>query len=238
MLEVIGAGFGRTGTLSLKFALEILGFGKCYHFREMLKARHARRWLRIAAIAPDQRGLADWEHLFRGYRSTTDWPAAAVYKELADAYPQAKLILTVRDADGWYDSVRDTIRHLRLVMPAGWPVFRSIAEVSDRYVWDREFHGRADDRDYAIARFREHNDSVRRSMPPERLLVFDVRDGWEPLCRFLGVDVPTDTPFPHVNDRNTMRRYIRLLNLARNAVPVGATLAIIAVITLVFSGSS
>lgn len=220
MLEVIGAGFGRTGTLSLKQALETLGFGRCYHFREMLTARHARRWLRIADIAPQQRTPADWERLFRGYRATTDWPSTAVYKELADAYPQAKLILTVRDADDWYDSVRDTIRRLRRVMPERWPGFRSVAEVSDRYIWAGEFDGRADDRDYAIARFREHNSEVQRSIPPDRLLVFDVGDGWEPLCRFLGVDVPQDVAFPHVNDRTTMRRYIRLLSIARFAVPV------------------
>ena len=238
MLEVIGAGFGRTGTLSLKHALEILGFGKCYHFREMLMARHARRWLKIATIPPERRSLADWERLFRGYRSSTDWPAAAVYKELADSYPQAKLILTVRDADDWYDSVCGTIRYLRLAMPERWPVFRSIADVSDRYVWDGEFDGRADDRGYAIARYREHNDDVQRSIVGERLLVFDVREGWEPLCRFLGVDIPPDTPFPHVNDRATMRRYVRLLKVVRFALPAALILATLVLLTFLLSGAS
>ena len=214
MLEVIGAGFGRTGTLSLKHALEILGFGKCYHFREMLKARHARRWLRITDGEP-----ADWESLFQGYRATTDWPAAAFYRDLAVAYPDAKLILTVRDADEWYDSLRATVGRLRNVMPAYWPGLGTVAAVADRVIWDGEFRGRADDREYAISCYREHNDDVQRIMPAERLLVFDVRDGWKPLCRFLNVPVPQNIPFPRVNDRLVMRRYIRALMIARYAVP-------------------
>jgi len=233
MLEVIGVGFGRTGTLSLKHALETLGFGKCYHFSEMLKARHARQWLRIADSGPP-----DWESLFQGYRSTTDWPAVAFYRELAAAYPDAKLILTVRDANEWYDSVRATIRRLRTVMPARWPGLRTVAAVADRIVWDGEFNGRADDREYVISRFREHNDDVQRIMPAERLLVFNVRDGWEPLCRFLGVAVPRNTPFPCVNDRLVIRRYIRLLMIARYALPAVAIIAILAIVVLARASAS
>lgn len=230
MLEVIGVGFGRTGTLSLKRALETLGFGKCYHFTEMLKARHAKRWLQIAdSHSPD------WESLFQGYRATTDWPATAVYRELAAAYPDAKLILTVRDANEWYDSVCDTILRLRNAMPARWPVFRTVAAVADRFIWEGEFNGRADDRAYAISRYREHNAVVQTFAPAERLLVFNVRDGWEPLCQFLGVAVPQDTPFPRVNDRRVMRRYLRLLTFARFAVPSAAVLALLASAALILS---
>lgn len=232
VLEVIGVGFGRTGTLSLKRALETLGFGKCYHFSEMLRVRHARQWLQIADGGP-----ADWETLFQGYRSTTDWPAASYYRELAAHYPDAKLILTVRDTDEWYDSVSSTIRRLRKAMPANWPVLRTVAAVSDRIVWDGEFKGHGDDREYVVSRFREHNDEVQRTMPAERLLVYDVRDGWEPLCRFLGVAVPGNTPFPRANDRLVMRRYIRLLLIARYALPASAIIAILAAVVLLVSSA-
>lgn len=229
MLEVIGVGFGRTGTLSLKHALETLGFGKCYHFREMVKAGHAKRWLRVAD--GESQG---WESVFRGYRATTDWPAAACYRELANAYPDAKLILTVRDASDWYDSVTDTILRLRNAMPARWPVFRSIAAVADRFVWEGEFHGRADDREYAIARYNEHIADVQGFAASERLLVFTVNDGWEPLCRFLGVPVPANKPFPRVNDRRVMRRYVRLLTFARVALPAILAAALLALAALIF----
>jgi len=225
MLEVIGAGFGRTGTLSLKRALEILGFDPCYHFRSLLVSRHARQWL---AIADSDR--PDWSTVFSDYRATTDWPAAAYWRELAAAYPEAKLILTVRDEDDWYDSVRDTIWRLRDVMPGRWPGFRSIAAVADRVIWNGEFDGRADERDFAIARYRNHNEDVQRALPADRLLVFDVRDGWEPLCQFLDVSVPDGVPFPHSNDRQTMRRYIGLISTLRYALPAVTLLALAAAI--------
>ena len=112
MLKVIGAGFGRTGTSSLKIALERLGFGRCYHFRNMLADWHVPRWRAILAGAPP-----DWDALFRGYASTADFPVAAYYRELATHYPEAKVILSTRDPEDWYRSTRDTLLPLRRALP-------------------------------------------------------------------------------------------------------------------------
>ena len=104
-LELIGAGLGRTGTLSLKAALERLGYAPCYHMIEVLTApERGRHWL-----ARTPTGARDWDAIFRGYRATVDWPAAAFWRELVDRYPDAKVLLSLRDADRWYDSVMNTI---------------------------------------------------------------------------------------------------------------------------------
>src|SRR5262249_33070515 len=112
-LDVIGAGFGRTGTLSLKAALEELGFSRCYHMVEVLATDDARRWDAAARGEP-----VDWDRLFEGFRATVDWPACSFYRELLEKYPGAKVILTVRDPDRWYDSARQTIYFVRQAFPA------------------------------------------------------------------------------------------------------------------------
>ena len=104
-LSVIGAGFGRTGTMSLKLALDQLGFGPCYHMTEVFKNPKASGYWEAAA---DGKPI-DWEEVFAGYRSTVDWPGATFYKQLADAYPEAKVILTERDAEAWFESTQATI---------------------------------------------------------------------------------------------------------------------------------
>ena len=222
MLRVIGAGFGRTGTMSLKFALETLGFGRCYHFTEMLKSRHGRRWLEISEGA-----APDWDSLFAGYQSTTDWPAASFYRELADAYPDSKVILTVRDPDDWYRSVTTTIYRLRSLLPAWMPGASTLCRLTDNVVWRGEFDGKIENREHAIARFEAHNAEVRRSIPEDRLLVFNVREGWEPLCGFLQAPVPDGIDFPFVNDARSIGRAIRLIVILRFlALLFGAALAV------------
>lgn len=197
-LDVIGAGFGRTGTLSLKTALERLGFAGCYHMFEVFAhPEHADTWTRAA------RGEAvDWASLMAGYRATVDWPACEFWRQLLDAFPDAKVLLSVRPADRWYESFHETIeRVLTMPRPGGDAgAFSAIAEMGDVTVLQRSFAGRVGDRDHVIACFERHNDEVRQSVPPDRLLEFDVTEGWEPLCAFLGVPVPGD-PFPNVNDR-------------------------------------
>jgi hypothetical protein len=209
MLKIIGAGFGRTGTSSLKIALEQLGFGRCYHFRSMLAEWHVPRWRKILAGAPP-----DWDSLFQGYASTADFPCAAFYRELAAHYPDAKVILSTRDAADWYLSTRETLLPLRRALPTWLPPFALIATVTDKLLWQGAFEGRFDDRAYMLERYARHLNEVRAAIPPQRLLVFDVRDGWEPLCTFLGVAVPK-TPFPRVNDLAHMRRVVRLINAAQ-----------------------
>jgi hypothetical protein len=208
MLKIIGAGFGRTGTSSLKLALEQLGFGRCYHFRNMLADWHVPRWRRILAG-----GDADWDRIFHGYASTADFPAAAFYRELAAHYPAAKVILSTRDPEAWYRSTRETLLPLRRALPTWLPPFGHIAEVTDKLLWQGAFEGRFDDREYMLQRYARHLAQVRAAIAPERLLVFDVRQGWEPLCAFLGVPVPA-TPFPRVNDTRHMRNIVWLIRAA------------------------
>jgi hypothetical protein len=191
-LSVIGAGFGRTGTMSLKVALDALGVGPCYHMVEVFKNPAAPGWWIEAAENPAK---ADWGKIFAGYNATVDWPNATYYKELAEAYPAAKVILTERDPDDWFESTQATIFMDRGVPPpdAAFP------KMLKKVVFDL-FDGRIHDREHAKAVFRAHNARVREVIPAGRLLVYEVAQGWEPLCGFLGVRVP-DFPMPKVNSR-------------------------------------
>lgn len=217
MLRIIGAGFGRTGTSSLKIALEQLGYGRCYHFRNMLADWHAPRWRAILSGEPP-----DWESMFRGYSSTADFPCAGFYRQLAAHYPRAKVILSTRDVADWYRSTRDTLLPLRRALPTWLPPFGLIARVTDGLLWQGAFEGRFDDREYMIARYARHLAEVRAAIPADRLLVFDVREGWEPLCAFLGVPVPA-APFPRVNDAAHMRRIVWLIRAGNLALIAGLT---------------
>ena len=203
-MDVIGAGFGRTGTLSLKVALEVLGFGPCYHMTEVFEhPEHVPLWQAAA-----EGTLPDWAHLFAGYKATVDWPGCTFYESLLQAHPAARVLLTVRDSGRWYESVASTIYPasrgaLRGAAPGAGPPpdMVAIGRMIEALIWQRTFDGRFDDRDYAIAVFERHNREVQDRVPGDRLLVFDVAQGWDPLCRFLGVEVPADQPFPHLNDR-------------------------------------
>lgn len=211
----------RTGTLSLKRALEILGCGRCYHFVELLKRGHGARWLAILDGAPP-----NWDEVFAGYTAAVDYPAVAFYRALADAYPRAKVILTVRDPDEWHASIREALLPLRRSLVAWNPWASKLRRLTDRLIWDGTFEGRAAEHGFAVARLEAHNAEVRAAIAPERLLVFDVREGWEPLCRFLGRPVP-DVPFPSTNSRRSVRTAARLLR--------GATFAAAAFVAALFA---
>lgn len=211
-IQLIGAGFGRTGTLSIKAALEQLGFTKCYHMVELLRQPEQVSYWQAA----QQGETVDWDTLFLGYQATVDYPGYRHYQKLMAHYPHAKVLLSVRDPEQWYESAASTIYRAapgigaRLLMAAYLPfsararnllrVFRMGAAV-----WKEDFGGQFDDRAYAIERFKEHTEEVKRVVSPERLLVYEVKEGWEPLCRFLQVPVPTDKPFPRLNDRTTFQ---------------------------------
>lgn len=186
-LKVIGAGLGRTGTMSLKLALEQLGFGPCYHMVEVFKNPQAPRWWVEAA-----EGRPDWERIFEGYAATVDWPNATFYAELADHYPDAKVILTERDPEAWFRSTQQTI-----FAEGSSPPVADFGEMNEKVI-RRLFGGRMHDHDHVIDVYQRHNAEVRRRIPAERLLVYQVAQGWEPLCAFLGVDIP-ETPMPKVN---------------------------------------
>ena len=194
-LEIIGPGFGRTGTSSLKTALEHLGYGPTHHMFEVRDSpAQLAHWQALA------RGeTPNWNNVFAGYRSQVDWPGARYWRELAAFYPNARLILTVRDPDEWYDSLSATI--LKLMDQRGHvpdPHIASLLDMGFTLIEIGEFEGRIRNRDHAIAMFNKRIADVQAEIPPARLLTFDVSEGWEPLCRFLGCDVPAIS-FPRLN---------------------------------------
>ena len=200
-MNVIGVGFGRTGTLSLKVALEALGHGPCMHMVTLLADPERATLFRRAA----EGDLASLDKALEGHHSTVDWPGAYFWRELAERHPAAKVVLTVRDPQRWYDSAHDTIFQAASNAPestndavtAGLAMIRTV-------VWQGTFGDRFADREHAVRVFTEHIEAVRREIPAERLLEFEVSQGWQPLCDFLGVPVP-EVPFPRTNDRATFR---------------------------------
>ncbi len=198
-IEVIGAGFGRTGTLSLKFAIEALGLDKCYHMMEVMRNEsHAAQWRKAA------RGEAvDWDALYTGYRATVDWPSASFWRELRAVYPEAKVILTLRDSQQWYTSVMNTIWKFssQVTGESRTQLDEAAMERSmmgDEIIWQGVFGGRMEDRDHVIECYERHNQEVIDTVPADKLLVYRPGDGWEPLCGFLQKTVP-NTDYPKVN---------------------------------------
>src|ERR1700683_1459736 len=207
-LVLIGAGLPRTGTLTQKLALEHLGLGPCSH------------WVNVIADL-DQVGLWDraldgeapWGEVFGGHRSTVDWPGGYFYRELMDAYPQAKVLLSVRDGEAWERSFRETIwtmsygqslmpllAHARAEVDPRWR--RYLARVARMFWGAAGSFAAGSEPAQLIEQMAAHTEQVKRVVPAERLLVWEVGEGWEPLCEFLGVDVPAE-PLPHANDRDT-----------------------------------
>ena len=194
-LRVVGAGIGRTGTFSLKHALERLGFGPCHHMIEVLGNMPEQLPLWQAAVA----GQPDWGQIYRSYHSAVDWPTARFYRELHAAYPDAMFILGYRSPQSWAESFSQTIYlalsdiskapeeqqdwlHMvtELITQNGIPPGLDVAELEKAFI--------------------AHADGVKAAIPPEQLLVFEAKDGWEPLCKFLNVPVPEES-YPRTNDR-------------------------------------
>jgi hypothetical protein len=193
-LSVIGAGFGRTGTMSMKAALELLGFGPCHHMLEVNENPVQREiWRAIAAG-----GKADWEVAFSGYQSCADWPAAFYWREVSAYYPQAKIILTTRSSESWYESVSKTI----------FPSVRSSEDVDSigvKLIGQQIFGGKLEDKHHAIAIYEKNIADVKAAFGSDRLLIYAVGDGWEPLCRFLDSPIP-DAPYPRSNSSREFNR--------------------------------
>lgn len=202
-LQVVGAGFGRTGTHSLKFALERLGFGRCHHMYEVSESQVA-----LWQAASDQAAGPEfpWQDIFKGYACAVDWPTARFWRPLLNRYPDAKCILTLRDASSWYRSARETIYEFsRTRAERDDPASRKRVRMIFSIIWDGVFEGRFEDRDFAIATYLRHIEDVTAAVPEDRLLKYDVRDGWAPLCEFLGAKIP-DEPFPHSNSAEEIKR--------------------------------
>lgn len=195
-LDVIGAGFGRTSTMSLKNALETLGFDRCYHMMEVSQHHPEHRPLWAAAHRGES---VDWDALFKGYHASVDWPSCNLWRELAHYYPHARVILTVRDPEQWYDSV------MRTIYPSSQarrtdddPQAREAGEWANTVIWQHVFDGRMDEREHVIAVYKRHIASVREAIAPDRLLNFDPQLGWPALCEFLDRPLPA-TAYPLLN---------------------------------------
>jgi hypothetical protein len=192
-LQVVGAGLGRTGTSSLKVALERLLGGRCHHMSEVLAdpKRHLPLW------APVLRGEeVDWEAVFGGYVAQLDFPGAAFWPEISSAFPDALVVLSTRPAEAWYRSAASTIFQL-----GEDPTFSEVWPA--RFGFDR-YDDRFEDPQAMIAAYERHNAAVRSSVPPNRFLEWTCADGWAPLCDRLGIAVP-DEPFPWTNTTTEFR---------------------------------
>ena len=212
-LKFIGVGFGRTGTESLYTALGQLGF-PCYHMYEVLNnpanKSHLDFWLKVARAEPGVRH--DWEQVFSRYRAAVDNPACVVWRELMAEYPEAKVILSLhpKGAEAWYESTMETIYFTETmwqfqVLKAVTPFGKKMGEMSRKLIWGRGHQNTMADRQQAIAYYQQHIETIRREVPPEKLLVFSADQGWEPLCEFVGVPVPA-TPYPNVNSRAAFQK--------------------------------
>jgi len=189
-LKVVGSGLGRTGTKSLKTALEMLGVGPCHHMMEVfMHPDSVPLWVQAGE------GRPDWDAIFKDYQSAVDYPSCAFWRELAAHYPNAKVLHSTRDAEAWFESTQATIFAPGGAVEAqGHPMSRFFELVM------RDLRGRLHDRAFLLEYFRRHTEEVIATIASERLLVYDVRQGWEPLCKFLGVPVPAE-PFPSENSR-------------------------------------
>ena len=186
-LRIIGAGVGRTGTMSLKIALERLLGEPCYHMAEVFgHSEHTSVW---HAAARGQ--MPDWRGFFQGYAAAVDWPVAAFWPELSQVFPDAPVLLSVRDPEAWWRSAHKTIFPVSLGADDEWGRM-----CDDLFV--ARFTSALEDREACITAFNRHNTRVRQGVPPDRLIEWQPADGWAPLCRALGVAIP-DEPFPHTN---------------------------------------
>jgi hypothetical protein len=205
-IKVIGAGFGRTGTMSVKHALEMLDLGPCYHMIELTNEPERLKYWEVAANGKKP----DWNTLLNGYSSIMDFPGCLYYQELMAAYPEAKVILTVRDAEDWYKSARATIfksypdrkqlitivkryfssKRIRQLMRLGWLI--------QKIIYKQTFGYQMFNKEEAIRRYEAHNQKVIETVPADKLLVYNVQEGWTPLCNFIGKEIP-NVPFPKTN---------------------------------------
>jgi hypothetical protein len=190
-LKVVGSGLGRTGTKSMQTALNMLGVGPCHHMVEVFKHPESMQlWIDAAE------GRPNWDEIFKDYQSVVDYPGAAHWRAIADHYPEAKVLHTVRDPDKWFESTQATIFSQASGTRGGGDGLRDRFFAS--FVGPMRVH--LDDRAFMTDYFRKHTETVKATIAPDRLLVYEVGSGWDPLCRFLGVPVPAE-PYPSENSR-------------------------------------
>ena len=209
-MKIIGVGMGRTGTTSIQRALTTLGY-HAYNAEAVIKHQHFADWIKLFNGETDD---PDWATLFDGYNATIAWPACFFYRELMTAYPEARFILTTRDPETWADSM---LRNLRVLDGLGdfrfIPRVRGLMAYLDALV--QNVFGGKPDRERAIAAFERHNRTVQKEIPAQSLLIYQVQQGWEPLCAFLDQPMP-DIPFPHENTSGDFEQFVyKLLGIKK-----------------------
>jgi hypothetical protein len=218
-IKIIGAGFPRTGTNTLKCALEIIGISKSYHFKDLLlNPENLHYWETLA-----QTGNTNWEEIYEGYEASVDFPCYPWYKEHMKQYPDAKVILTVRPFDKWYTSVKSTIwtagpqsiseKISMLIKLPFDPHLRKVIKCIKfvkGFLWEKQFQGRFLDKEFVESIWNQHIEEVIAYVPKEKLLVYDVRNGWAPLCEFLGIPEPAEA-FPHLNKKENFKTMLQKL---------------------------
>ena len=212
-IKIIGAGFPRTGTNTLRESLQQLGYVKTYHMKELLvHPENLHYWKRLRTT-----GTTDWEELYDGYEATVDFPCYPWYKAHMKQYPEAKVILSVRPFENWYDSIYSTIWQAqnppeaqRLEMSqkvASNPRLQTVMqcmEFAKTAIMEDHFQGRFLDKTFIEEVYNKHNEEVKAYVPANKLLVIDVSEGWEPLCKFLGMVIPSE-PLPHTNKKEDFK---------------------------------
>jgi hypothetical protein len=219
-MKLLGVGFGRTATMSLKGAIEELGY-PCFHMIDLITGEHRDRdlahWIKVANDEP-----VDWEEVFEPWEATVDWPAASRWEELIEAFPDAPVLLNVRDFDGFYTSVENTILAVKQAAMAGELPQDANREgpkpelwgVIDKLIWQGDFRGNFEDKEATRELYFDRIETIKNTVPSDRLVVWELgKDGWEPICEALGAEVP-DKPFPHLHDTNEFRTEFGLQPLA------------------------
>jgi Sulfotransferase domain len=221
-MKLIGVGFGRSGTMSLKAALEELGADPCFHMIDLIMGENKERdlayWVKIANREP-----VDWDEVFEPWEATVDWPACSRWEELVEAFPDVPVLLNYRDFDGFYESCKNTILAVKEAALAGeieedetnrdLPA-PELWEANEKLLWQGDFQGRFYDKDWMREMYWSRIETIKRAVPPERLIVWELGvDGWEPLADALGVEAP-DKPFPRLHDTAEFRSEFGLPALA------------------------
>ncbi len=216
-IKIIGAGFPRTGTNTLKVSLEQLGFTKTYHMKELLVHPHELQFWQTLR----ETGTTDWDALYNGYQATVDFPCYPWYKEHMKQYPDAKVILSTRPFEKWYDSVYSTIWQAqmppseeqkkemgeKLAANPGLAASMKCVKFAGEVIMNDHFQGKFLDKELAEKIFNKHHEDVKAYVPADKLLVFDVSEGWQPLCEFLGVPQPEE-PIPHLNKKENFKEML------------------------------
>jgi len=212
-IKIIGAGFPRTGTMTIKTALQELGFNQTYHWRDLIaKPQKLTLWKQLQTT-----GATDWQMLFEGFQGSVDFPGYPFYKEMLSQYPEAKVILTTRPFEAWYESVLTTIWE-RKVRAEQYPKDFKKLQGDEKWIemaaqWMRrtflhdQFDGQFTNKAVVEKAFYQHHDEVMKNVPKKKLLIYDVKEGWQPLCDFLNVPIP-DTDFPHLNKKENFHAMV------------------------------